>query len=127
MQSKKSKGNEMETKRYCLVIELKEDKIEEYCDIHRNPWPEILDSIKEAGAKELLIWNYKNLSIVYYECEDLDALYEKLGKLDSTAKWNATVGPWFKEAPSLDGSGAVKTCEKIFDLNQQLSGKLAQY
>jgi L-rhamnose mutarotase len=75
----------METKRYCLVIELKEEKVKDYCDIHRNPWPEILDSIKEAGAKELIIWNYNNLSIVYYECEDLDDLYKKLGKLDITA------------------------------------------
>ena len=53
-------------KRYCLVIELKEEFIEPYCDIHRNPWPELLKAIKDGGAKELLIWNYKNLSIVYY-------------------------------------------------------------
>lgn len=78
-------------------------------------------------AQELLIWNYKNLSIVYYECEDLDKLYENLGKLEVTKKWNATVGPWFADSPTLDGSGKVQTCEKIFDLNQQLAGGLEQY
>jgi L-rhamnose mutarotase len=114
-------------RRYCFVIEIKPDKVKEYCDIHRQPWPEILKAIKEAGAQELLIWSYKNLSIVYYECEDLDALYEKLGKLDVTKRWNATVGPWFAESPQLDGSGEVGSCEKIFDLNQQLAGRLEEY
>ena len=114
-------------KRYCLVIEIKEEFTGKYCDIHKNPWPEILDAIKNAGAEELLIWNYKNLSIVYYECDDLDKLYENLGKLEVTKKWNATVGPWFAESPTLDGSGSVQTCEKIFDLKQQLSGNLEQY
>ena len=117
----------MSTKRYCLVIELKEEFTNDYCDIHRNPWPELLDAIKDAGAKELLIWNYKNMSIVYYECDDLDKFYERLGKLEVTEKWNATVGPWFSEAPTFDGSGNIQSLEKIFDLNQQLTGKLKKY
>ncbi len=117
----------MALKRYCLVIEVKEEFIGQYCDIHKNPWPEILDAIKDAGVKDMLIWNYKNLSIVYYECDDINRVYEELGKLEITKKWNATVTPWFKESPALDGSGNVQTCEKIFDLNQQLKGKLQPY
>ena len=114
-------------RRYCIVLELKEEHIDEYCDIHKNPWPEILDAIKDCGAKELLIWNYKDLSIVYYECEDIDKLYEKLNKLEVTKKWNATVGPWFKTGIPYDENGKFITCEKVFDLNQQLEGKLEQY
>ena len=117
----------MAAKRYCLVIELKPEHVKEYCDIHRRPWPEILQAIRDAGAKELLIWNYKNISIVYYECDDLDALYAKLGRLEVTKRWNATVGPWFAASPTLDGSGAVGSCEKIFDLRQQLKGELGAY
>ena len=117
----------MAANRYCLVIELKPEHVGEYCDIHRHAWPEILQAIRDAGAKELLIWNYKSLSIVYYECDDLDALYAKLGRLEVTKRWNATVGPWFAASPTLDGSGAVGSCEKIFDLRQQLKGKLGAY
>ena len=114
-------------KRYCLILELKDEFIEPYCDIHRNPWPELLKSIKDGGAKELLIWNYKNLSIVYYECEDIDKLYEGLSKLEVTKKWNITVGPWFKKSLPVDENGKFITCEKIFDLNQQIAGKLEQF
>ncbi len=114
-------------KRYCLVLELKEEYIDDYCDIHRNAWQEILESIKDNGAKELLIWNYKNLSIVYYEVDDIDKLYEKLNQLEVTEKWNVTVGPWFKTGLPTDKDGKFITCEKIFDLNQQLEGRLQQY
>jgi L-rhamnose mutarotase len=113
-------------KRYCFVIELKPEHVKEYCDIHRNPWPEMLTAISEAGAKELVIWNYKSFSIVYYECEDLDAVYARLGALEVTKRWNVTVGPWLAEAPTLDGTSEVATCVKIFDLRQQLAGRLEQ-
>lgn len=48
-------------------------------------------------------------------------------KTDVSKKWNMTVGSRFAEAPVLDGSDSVGALEKIFDLNQQLSGTLEQY
>ena len=114
-------------KRYCLVLELKKDYVDDYCDIHRNAWPELLGAMKENGVKELLVWNYKNLSIVYYECDDIDKFYQKLNKLKIKEKWNATVKPWFKSGLPTTEDGKFITCEKIFDLNQQLKGKLEKY
>ena len=114
-------------KRYLFVIEIKPEHLKGYIDIHKNPWPEVLKEIKNAGAKELLVWNYKNLSIVYYECEDIDKIYEYMGKTDVNKRWNAVVSPWFEESPSLDGSGSVATCDKIFDLQQQIKGKLEEF
>ena len=117
----------MSLKRYCFVIELKEEYVQDYIDIHKNPWREILEAINSADVKELLIWNFRNYSIVYYECGDINKVYKKLGQLDVVKRWNETVGPWFKKAPTLDGSGEVATCEKIYDLKQQLQGQLEQY
>ena len=124
MQNSENKGK---FKRYMIILELKEEYVKQYCDIHRNAWPEIMESIKSEGANELLIWNYKNLSIVYYECEDIDKLYSRINKLEVTKKWNAKVHPWIAVSPILDGTGKMEKCEKIFDLNQQLAGKLEQF
>ena len=40
--------------RYCLALDLKDDPalIEEYEQYHRNVWPEIVQSIREAGIKD---------------------------------------------------------------------------
>ena len=59
----------MSTKRYCFVIELKEDHVKQYKNLHKNPWKEMLEAIDTGDAKELLIWSYKNYSIVYYELD----------------------------------------------------------
>ena len=128
LQKQSEKKSKKQTKnRYLFVLEIHPEKMGQYCDIHRNPWPEILEAIKGEGAEELLIWVYKNFSIVYYETEDLDGLYKRLANYDVMKKWNVTVGPWIAESPPLDGSGKMNTCEKIFDLNQQIEGKLGQF
>jgi len=114
-------------KRYCIIIEIQEKHLEEYIDIHKNAWPEVLQAIKDSGAENLIIYNYKNFSILFYECEDIDDFYETYGKTEIAGKWNAVVHKWFEESPVLDGSGTVDTLEKIFDLKQQLAGKLEQY
>ena len=122
-----NREKEKNMKRYLFVIEIKPEFLKDYINIHNNPWTELLEEIKNAGAKELMIWNYKNLSIVYYECEDIDKIYKHMGETEVNKRWNMVVSPWFEDSPSLDGSSSVATCEKIFDLNQQIKGRLEQF
>jgi len=117
----------MKSKRYCFVNVIKEEFIKRYKELHINPWKEILDAIKGAGVKELLIWNYQNLAIIYYECDDIDRVYAELGKLDINDKWNKVLTPWFQKSPVIDVSGGIATLDKIFDLNEQLKGNLTKY
>ncbi len=114
-------------KRYCFVIEINEDQMEDYVALHKNPWPETLKGLKEAGAEELVIYRYRNFSILFYECEDINELYRKWGANPACAKWNARLKNAYKVSPNIDGSGDVETLEKIFDLKQQLRGKLEKY
>ena len=117
----------MGTNRYCMVIEIKDKHVKTYANLHRNIKPELIKAYKEAGAKELLVWMYKNMAIIYYECEDIDMVYEKVSKYEVAKKWAHKVVPWFAQAPDFSGSGKVQTCEKVMDLNQQLNGNLEKY
>ncbi len=114
-------------KRYCVVIEVKPECVKDYVEYHKNVWPELLQAMKESGLENMVIYNYLNYSIVFFECEDIDKFYEKYGSFEVTQKWNALMAPMFKEAPTLDGSGSVATVEKIMDYEQQLSGTLEPY
>lgn len=113
--------------RYCFVIEINEDQVDDYINVHKTAWKETLEGLKAAGAKELLIYNYKNFSILFWEAEDLNEVYRLWGANETCAKWNDRLKKTYKITPSIDGSDDVETCEKIFDLNQQLAGKLEQY
>lgn len=114
-------------KRYCFVIEINEDQMEDYVALHKNPWQETLEGLKAAGADELVIYRYKNFSILFWEAEDLNEVYRKWGANEACPRWNARLSKAYKVSPSIDGSDDVETLEKIFDLNQQLAGKLEQY
>jgi len=110
----------MKNKKYCFVNVIKDEFIKDYKKLHKNPWEEIPRAIKNAGAKELIIWIYGNLAIIYFECADIDKVYDELGKLDVISKWNATLKPWLIESPVINNEGEVITLEKVFDLGEQL-------
>ena len=49
-------------KRYCLAFDLKDDEnsINAYDDYHTKVWPEIKDSLKEAGILDMEIYRTGN-------------------------------------------------------------------
>lgn len=118
-------------KRYCMVNELKEEHVGDYSEIHRNAhltaWKTQLEALKAAGAENCVVYICKNLSILLYECEDIVESFSKLGQIEDNNRWQAVVAPWFAGTPKFDGSQEVVYLEKIFDLKQQLEGKLDPY
>ena len=72
-----------------------------------------------------MIYRYKNFSILFWKAEDLNEVYRRWGATEVCKKWNARLLQGrTRYLPSIDGSSDVDTLEKIFDLNQQLAGKL---
>lgn len=117
----------MKLNHYCIVLEVKEEFLDEYKDMHRNPWRGVLKAIKKSGAENLLIWSYKNFSIIFFECEDINKFYKKYNEVDIVKKWHAMIKPWLIESPPIDGSEEIKPLEKIFDVNQQIKGNLKPF
>lgn len=118
-------------KRYCMVNELKPEHVKDYSDIHKNAhltcWKTQLEALKAAGAENCIVYIYNNLSILLYECEDIEESFSRLGQIKDNNKWQATVAPWFAGTPKFDGTQKIVSLEKIFDLRQQLEGKLDPY
>lgn len=117
----------MNNKRYCIVLEIKDEFIEKYKDIHINAWTELLKAEKDCGITSELIWVYKNLAIIYMECDDIESAYRKIGLNEVEKKWDKTVSPWFKNIEILEDSNRIPVLEKIFDLNQQIEGNFNQF
>lgn len=118
-------------KRYCMVNVVNQEFLEEYKEAHLNPWRELLESIRNAGTREELIYIYKNLAIIFIECEDIGQYMEKFANSKVGDKWMKKMACLLSENDFADETGKTKKVtgglEKIFDLNQQLDGKLDQY
>ena len=119
-------------KRYCMVNVIKEEKIPDYIHAHKNPWPELLQCLKDAGTLEEYIYIYNNLAIVCLTVEnDIEEYLEKFGNSELGKKWLSWMSDFIAESPFADECGnaneSSEGLEKVFDLNQQLEGKLQAY
>lgn len=81
-------------KRYCLALDLKDDPalIALYDEYHQSVWPEIIESIKNAGIQHLEIYRVANRLFMIIDATD-DFSFEEKAKMDAK---NEMVQQWEK-------------------------------
>lgn len=68
---------------------IKEGMVEEYVRRHDEIWPEMVETLKEAGIANYTIWNTGNELFGYYECTKGYAFAEKYQRESPVvARWN---------------------------------------
>lgn len=79
-------------KRYCLALDLKDDPdmIREYEEHHKKVWPEILESIRNAGIHKMEIYRAGNRLFMIMETDD-DFTLEHKALID---QYNPKVQEW---------------------------------
>jgi L-rhamnose mutarotase len=114
--------------KYCIVGEIKQEYLEEYKKLHREihmgPYRALLTVIKDSGVKEEAVFMHGNLAIVFFEADDIDRCYEKQGVSGIAKQWNNLMAPMFSSSYEFNSSEKLPVLEKVFDLNEQLEGKL---
>jgi len=115
-------------KKYCIVGRVKPEYMDEYKkehkELHKGPYRELLNVIKNSGVEEEAVFIYKDMIIIYFEAEDLNHAYEIQGKAEIAKKWNALMAPMFASDYEFNESDSLPVLEKVFDLNEQLKGYL---
>ncbi|MDR1796044.1 MAG: L-rhamnose mutarotase [Clostridiales Family XIII bacterium] len=110
--------------KYCMVNEIKPERLAEYTDAHRNPWEELLTCLKEAGTQQEFIFMLENKALVFIECDDIDVYLEKFGRSEVGKRWLAKMADFIAVSPFANESGEAvehaEGLELVFDLNAQL-------
>ena len=83
-------------KRYCQALELPDDQelIRQYCDIHKNVWPEIIEGHRTVGILDMQIYiNGTQLFMIIDTVDNFE--WERdmaiLSTLPRQAEWEAYV------------------------------------
>ena len=111
-------------KRYCLTLDLKDDAelIAEYEAHHRAVWPEVLQSIQDAGITQMEIYRWGNRLFMIMEVTtdfsfetkaDADAANEKV------QAWEELMWRYQQALPGARPGEKWKLMEPIFSLNAQ--------
>jgi len=110
-------------KRYCLTLDLKDDPklIEEYEEHHRNVWPEIKRSIKEAGIVNMEIYRLGTRLFMIMEVNG-DFNFDKKSKSDlennKVQEWEKLMWKYQQPLPAATKGEKWMLMKKIFELTE---------
>ena len=110
-------------KRYSLTLDLKNDPelIREYEKYHKSVWPEIINSIKDAGIENMQIFRYETRLFMIMEVND-NFSFEKKQQADinnaKVQEWEELM--WKYQQPLRDTGKGEKwiLMDKIFELKE---------
>jgi L-rhamnose mutarotase len=89
--------------RYCFLLQVRPELLDEYRDRHRDVWPEMLAALAAAGWHNYSLFARDDgLLVGYVEAEDLTAAQAAMAATEVNALWQAEMGRFFT---GLDGRG----------------------
>ena len=107
--------------RYCLALDLIHDEalIKEYEEYHQKVWPEILQSIKEAGIEQMEIYRTGNRLFMIMQTDDDFDLEQKV-KADAdnekVQEWETLMWQYQQALPGSKPGEKWVVMEKIFEI-----------
>ncbi len=98
------------------VIGIKPAKIEEYEELHRAVWPEVLAMIHECNIRNYSIYRHEHLLFSYFEYmgDDYEADMVKMAADPKTEEWWAITAPMQDALPDRDPGDWWKPIPEVF-------------
>jgi L-rhamnose mutarotase len=108
--------------RYCFLLQVRPDRLDDYRERHRAVWPEMLTALRDSGWRNYsLFLRDDGLLVGYVEADDLAAAQEAMAATEVNARWQAEMQHFFV---GLDGRGPDESfllLDEVFHLEDQLA------
>ena len=108
-------------KRYCLALDLQENEIafKAYDEYHKKVWPEVKESLKEAGILDMEIYRVHNRLFMILKTSP-DFSFENKAILDEAnpkvQQWETLMSQFQKPLPGAEPSKKWLLMERVFKL-----------
>jgi L-rhamnose mutarotase len=108
-------------RRFCLTLGLRHDPalIHEYIEYHRVGWPEIHQSIRDAGVLDMQIFELDGRLFMIMDTAD-DFSFERKARMDAAnprvQEWEALMARFQDVAPGADPGAKWQPMHQIFQL-----------
>ena len=110
--------------RYCLALDLKEDAalISAYDEYHKNVWPEVKESLKEAGMVDMEIYRTGNRLFMIIQVSP-GFSFENKAALDAAnpkvQEWETLMSVFQKPIPGSKPGEKWMLMERVFKLGPE--------
>jgi L-rhamnose mutarotase len=108
--------------RYCFLLQVRPDRLDEYKERHRAVWPEMLAALRDTGWRNYSLHVREDgLLMGYVECDDLAAAQRAMADTDVNARWQAEMAQYFTGLDGRAPDEGFLVLEEVFHLEDQLS------
>lgn len=109
-------------KRYCFLLQVRPDSLEEYRERHADVWPEMLRALDATGWHRYSIFARPDgLIIGYLEADNLVEAQAAMAGTDVNARWQADMSRFFVGLDGQPPDEGLQLLEEIFNLDDQLA------
>ncbi len=103
--------------RVCFLLQVKQDRIEEYKVRHQQVWAEMRTALTEAGWHNYsLFLRDDGLLIGYLETPDFANALAAMAAQDVNSRWQASMAPFFEALNGQRPDEGIVRLEEIFHL-----------
>lgn len=107
--------------RYCFLLQVRPDLLEEYKARHEQVWPEMLQALSDSGWHNYSLFAREDgLLVGYVESYDLEAAQAAMASTDVNARWQAEMSRYFVGLDGRPDEGFLLLPE-VFNLDSQLA------
>jgi L-rhamnose mutarotase len=105
--------------RVCFVLQVKQERLEEYKERHRRVWPEMQAALRETGWRNYsLFLRDDGLLVGYLETEDFERARSSMAQREVNKRWQREMGDFFVQPNGALPDRAMRPLEEVFHLAQ---------
>jgi L-rhamnose mutarotase len=104
--------------RVCFLLKVRQDRLEEYKERHREVWAEMRSALSATGwGNYSLFLRDDGLLVGYLETPDFAEALEGMARHEVNAKWQASMAPFFEQLDGRRPDEGMFRLEEIFHLD----------
>ena len=103
--------------RVCFLLQVKQDRLEEYKEKHEAVWPEMLDALRETGWHNYsLFLREDGLLVGYVETPDFQKAVAGMQDTEVNDRWQTMMAPFFEDIGDKKADTSMASLEQVFYL-----------
>jgi L-rhamnose mutarotase len=103
--------------RVCFTLKLRQDRLAEYIERHRNVWPEMQAALRETGWGNYSLFLAPNgLLIGYLETENFAEARSRMKELSVNERWQTEMAGFF-ESTGEHADDSMRSLPELFHLD----------
>ncbi|WP_391559767.1 L-rhamnose mutarotase [Robertmurraya sp.] len=102
--------------KFAWTWEIKEDCLEEYVNMHLEPWQEVIEEHSKAGITNYSIFQNGTQFFYCFECENVEAAFAYIAKSEACNRWNAITSKMVKGSFDFKEAETIQPLREVFYL-----------